>query len=257
MSIDLTIIAIVFALVLFLVFFSAVVLYLSFRIKETFRKETRRGATVVKIAFLIGILFMAGGIFYFFANSFVAVNQVNPSPSPTPVPTLSPTTPSGGSQSPSTSPTQTPTATPVTAQPSNPTSSPSFTPSPTPSLSLSSSPTPSSTSKVTFSAAYPPTAKMSSAVTITFTIINPTGSTVQGATIQTNVLFQEFAVQSCNYPIVGNVINVGNLASGSTIVSLQLITSAHPTNLAETVSLMYSGETNPSTQQISIGVRGN
>lgn len=68
MSIDVSIIGIVFALILFIIIFSAVILYLAFRIKETFREEKRRGARVAKIAFLIGILFLAGGSFYFFAN---------------------------------------------------------------------------------------------------------------------------------------------------------------------------------------------
>src|SRR4030042_4005930 len=69
MSLDLAVIGIVFALILLIIFFSAIVLYLAFRIKETFRKETRKGFTIVKIGFLIGILFLAGGMFYFFAST--------------------------------------------------------------------------------------------------------------------------------------------------------------------------------------------
>ena len=60
----------VFAIILFIVFFSAIVLYLAYRIKETFRSETRRGIVVIKIVFLVGILFLAGGSFYFLANTF-------------------------------------------------------------------------------------------------------------------------------------------------------------------------------------------
>ena len=66
---DISILGVVFALILFIIFFSAIVLYLAFRIKETFRKETKRGVLAVKIAFLIGILFLAGGSFYFFAKN--------------------------------------------------------------------------------------------------------------------------------------------------------------------------------------------
>jgi len=69
MPIDISILGMVFALILFIIFFSAIILYLAFRIKETFRKETKRGAQVAKIAFLIGILFLAGGSFYFFAET--------------------------------------------------------------------------------------------------------------------------------------------------------------------------------------------
>ena len=68
MSLDLSVIGIVFALILFIIFFAAVVLYLAFRIKETFREEKKRGMLAVKVAFLIGILFLAGGSFYFFAQ---------------------------------------------------------------------------------------------------------------------------------------------------------------------------------------------
>jgi len=77
MPFDVSIIGLVFALILFIIFFSAVVLYLAFRIKETFRKEERRGIVVVKIAFLIGILFLAGGSFYFFAQ--ILTPSVTPS----------------------------------------------------------------------------------------------------------------------------------------------------------------------------------
>lgn len=110
MTIELTIIGIVFALILVIIFFSAIALYLAFRIKETFRKETRKGITIVKVAFLIGVLFLAGGIFYFFANTLGNMTEITPSPlpssSPTPTPqpttepvlTLSPSYPSSVSQ---------------------------------------------------------------------------------------------------------------------------------------------------------------
>jgi hypothetical protein len=98
MALDLAVIGVVFAIILLIIFFSAVVLYLSFRIKETFRKETRKGATVAKVAFLIGILFLAGGLFYFFANTFTNIADPSPTATPTPTPTNMPTptpTPSG------------------------------------------------------------------------------------------------------------------------------------------------------------------
>ena len=69
MSIDVSILGIVFALILFIIIFSAIILYLAFRIKETFREEKKRGVRIAKIAFLIGVLFLAGGSFYFFANT--------------------------------------------------------------------------------------------------------------------------------------------------------------------------------------------
>ena len=84
MTTDFSIIGIVFAIILFIVFFAAVILYLSFRIKETFREEKKRGMLVVKIGFLIGVLFLAGGSFYFFGQ------VLSPSTAPTPNPLPSP-----------------------------------------------------------------------------------------------------------------------------------------------------------------------
>ena len=50
---------------------SAVILYLGFRIKETFREEKSLKIQFAKTFFLIGILFLAGGVFYFFAQAIV------------------------------------------------------------------------------------------------------------------------------------------------------------------------------------------
>lgn len=98
---DFSILGIAFAILLFIIIFSAIVLYLAFRIKETFREEKKRGVRVAKIAFLIGILFFAGASFYFFAQT------LNPPPEPTPTQTPTPTT----------SPSPTPTPTPTSGEP--------------------------------------------------------------------------------------------------------------------------------------------
>lgn len=79
MSIDVSVLGIVFALILFIIVFSAIVLYLAFRIKETFREEKKRGMLVAKIAFFIGILFLAGGSFYFFAKTLTPTPPSQPS----------------------------------------------------------------------------------------------------------------------------------------------------------------------------------
>jgi len=89
MSLDTSLIGVVFSLILFIIFFSAIILYLSFRIKETFREEKKRSSAVIKVGFLIGILFLAGGSFYYFTNTFQNVN--NPTSTPTPSPTPTPT----------------------------------------------------------------------------------------------------------------------------------------------------------------------
>lgn len=82
MSLDWTILGIVFALILFIIVFSAIVLYMAFRIKEAFREEKRRGILVAKIGFLIGILFLAGGSFYFFAQTLTPTTPSNQTTKP-------------------------------------------------------------------------------------------------------------------------------------------------------------------------------
>ena len=191
MSLDLSIIGIVFALILLLIFFSAVVLYLAFRIKETFRKETRKGFTIVKIGFLIGILFLSGGMFYFFASTL------------------------GNIGGPSTS---------------------------NPYLSMALS--------------YPSSVAFDSVCTVNFTVINPTSTTAHGSTIQANVFFADFLIQSCTHEVVGNVINVGDVPPGTTIVSLNLSTPGKPGAVTDTVSLLYQEMTAPVTQEITVSVSG-
>jgi len=205
MLFDLAVIGIVIALILLIIFFSAVVLYLSFRIKETFRKETRRGATIVKIGFLIGTLFLAGSMFYFFAR------------------TLSNTTE--------------PTSPPSEPAPPSPPS-----PAPKPTLSLS--------------IAYPPSVKMNAIITISFTITNPTNYTAHGATIQADVLFTKFETRSSTHEVVGNIVNIGDVPSGTTIVSLELLAPNRAGTVSDTVSLLFQEMTTQVTQEITISVRG-
>lgn len=218
MSIDLTIIAIVFTLILLLVFFSAVVLYLSFRIKETFRKETKKGTNIIKTAFLIGVLFLAGAIFYFSAATLTNTNQPTPTASPTP--TTNPTKPGNA-------------------------------PTPTPTVSASPS-----SSTPTFTAFYPTATTMDSQITITFTIINPTSTVYKNAIIQTNTLFQSFTVTSATHDVNANIINIGDLPDGTTTVTLQLKAPNRPVEVLDTALLFYQGIQNQPSQQIAISVRG-
>jgi uncharacterized membrane protein len=198
MNLDASLIGVVFSLILFIIFFSAIILYLAFRIKETFREEKKRSSAVIKVGFLIGILFLAGGSFYYFTNTFQNMN--NPTPTPTP------------------------------------------TPSPTPVLSLTVS--------------YPSSAKMNTKVTISFTIINTKSATAHGATIQAPILLSNFAIQSSTHSIVGNVINIGDVPPGTTIVSLDLLAPSKAGTVTDTVSLLFQESTTPITQEISISIRG-
>lgn len=66
---DIGIIGIGIAVTFAIIALSAITLYLSFRIREIFREGSNPKTQIVKTAFLIGILFLAGGLFYFFAQS--------------------------------------------------------------------------------------------------------------------------------------------------------------------------------------------
>jgi len=217
MSLDLSVIGIVFAIILFIIFFAAVVLYLAFRIKETFREEKKRGMLAVKVAFLIGILFLAGGSFYFFAQIL------------TPQSSLPDTTPPDSSL-------------PDTTSPDTPSPPSNETETGKPELALSVS--------------YPSRTKMSTVITMTFTITNPTEYTAHDVIIQTNVLFQDLEIVSSTHEIIGNVIEIGDVQSGTTISSLELRAPSKPRQIDDTITLTYQEVNEIISQQISISVTG-
>jgi hypothetical protein len=214
MALDLAVIGVVFAIILLIIFFSAVVLYLSFRIKETFRKETRKGATVAKVAFLIGILFLAGGLFYFFANTFSNITEP-PNTTPTPTPTTTPT----------------------------PTISPT--------------PTPTDVAILTLSVSAPSQVSMNSELSISFTINNPTQFTATDVYFETEGLLSDFSLVFSTHEVVGSVINIGEVNSGITIVSIEVRAPSRARTLTNIVTLNYQEMTIPLTETLTISVRGN
>ncbi len=66
---DIRLLGIGIAVTFAIISLSAITLYLAFRIKETFREEKSLKIQLAKTFFLIGILFLAGGMFYFFAQA--------------------------------------------------------------------------------------------------------------------------------------------------------------------------------------------
>ena len=219
MSLDLSVIGIVFAIILFIIFFAAVVLYLAFRIKETFREEKKRGMLAVKVAFLIGILFLAGGSFYFFAQIL------------TPQSSLPYTTPPDNSSADTTSP-DTP------SPPSNETETENGNP------------------ELALFVSYPSRTTMNAEITMTFTITNPTEYTAHDVVVQTNVLFEQFNAVSTTYERTGNAIEIGDVPSGTIIVSLELTAPSKPQQMGDTITLTFKEMNEPITQEISISVTG-
>lgn len=66
---DLRLIGIGIAVTFAIIALSAITLYVAFRIKETFREEKSTKVQVAKVGFILVIMFMAGGMFYFFATA--------------------------------------------------------------------------------------------------------------------------------------------------------------------------------------------
>lgn len=219
MSLDLSVIGIVFAIILFIIFFAAVVLYLAFRIKETFREEKKRGMLAVKVAFLIGILFLAGGSFYFFAQVLTPQSSV-----------------------------------PDTTLPD--TTSPNSTLPDTPLPSSNETETENGNPELAMSVSYPSRTKMNTKITMTFTITNPTEYTAHDVIVQTNVLFEQFNAVSTTYERTGNAIEIGDVPSGTIIVSLELTAPSKPQQMGDTITLTFKEMNEPITQEISISVTG-
>ena len=69
---DYTIVGTVLALAIAILLLAGLALYVAFRLRETLHDEKGGSIRAVKVAFLIGLLFLSGGVFYFFASGFTA-----------------------------------------------------------------------------------------------------------------------------------------------------------------------------------------
>lgn len=67
---DISLVGTVLALAIAILLLSGLALYVAFRLRETLRDEKGGNTRAVKVAFLIGLLFLSGGVFYFFASGF-------------------------------------------------------------------------------------------------------------------------------------------------------------------------------------------
>ena len=72
---DVTIVGTVLALAVAILVLAGLALYVAFRVRETLHDEKGGGARAAKVAFLIGLLFLSGGVFYYFASGFSAPGQ--------------------------------------------------------------------------------------------------------------------------------------------------------------------------------------
>jgi hypothetical protein len=78
-----------------------------------------------------------------------------------------------------------------------------------------------------------------------------------GAYLETGGLFSDFSVQSSTHEIVGSVINIGEVYSGVTIVSIEAIAPSRARTFTNTVTLNFQEMTSSLSEGITISVRGN
>lgn len=177
---------------------------------------------VVKVAFLVGILFLAGGSLYFFA-------QILSPSSPTNLPPTNDTTQT--SPSPET--------------PTNDTSSNGSTngnQEQNPELSLFIS--------------YPTEVRLNNQFTMTFTVSNPTESSATDVIIQAGAIFENFNVISSSHKMTGNIIEIGDVDPGTTVISLELIAQNRPGTINGYISVTFTEMDEPITETFSISIRG-
>lgn len=197
---DYTIVGTVLALAIAILLLSGLALYVAFRVRETLRDERGGGARAAKVAFLIGLLFLSGGVFFFFASGFNA----------------------GGATS-SISTTSTTTASSMSS-----TSSPSTTASST-SSSTSTSTSVTSAGGVSLSVSCPSSASIGSTFNCTVTIDNTGGSTFQSATLTSQGDFTQFTITGCTetvngYPSTCTVVSSTQVSTGSLSPGLTYLT---------------------------------
>lgn len=198
---DFTIVGTVLALAIAILLLSGLALYVAFRVRETLRDEKGGGARAAKVAFLIGLLFLSGGVFYFFASGF---NVQGGNTSSTLSTSASSTSSSGTLTSTSTTST-------MTSQTST---------SSTTRAQGVSMPAPSCPSRVTAGATF----------TCSIYIYNQGSTTFSSATIVSSGDFSKFSFLGCMESVnggpatsvstTGNSIAVGNLVPGTTVLTL-------------------------------------
>ena len=204
---DITILGTVLALAVAILLLSGLALYVAFRVRETLHDEKGGGARAAKVAFLIGLLFLSGGVFYFFASGLNT---------PTGVPTTQTSTSTTLSSSAFSSTTSTPTSSSTSSSTGTSTTSTATT-----ALQGVSMPAPSCQgSRI----------KAGSTFTCDIFVYDQGGVTFSSATIDSAGDFAKFTFLSCTESVNGgassqvstssNTIAMGNIAPGTTALTL-------------------------------------
>lgn len=240
---DITIVGTVLAVTVAILLLSGLALYVAFRVRDTLREEKGRGARVAKVAFLIGLLFLSGGVFYFFASGFNAS--------------------AGSAQAIGTT-----SATVSTSYSSSTTSHPARSTSSSATSTSSSSTTTATTStsggSVSMQASYPSSVSAGQGFYVQFSIYNSGPSAASGVSLDVGGISATFTIVNatvcspgCSQVTwSGGVINVGSLNTGSTVIQVGLKAPSTPTQFSGTATLNYQGEAQPVTASITIRVTG-
>ncbi len=262
---DYTIIGTVLAISMAIILLSGLALYISFRVRETLRDEKGRGARAAKVGFLIGLLFLSGGVFYFFASGFNAVSgTVTSTTSSISTLTTSTSQSSASSTASSTgSGTSTIISTTSTSQSISSTSTTTSVTSTTSTTSTSSTGGQSVSMNVQC-----PTSGGSVTAGSTFscsvTVYNVGSSTYQSAALVSSGDFTQFAFQSCSETLNGNPesctvvssteISAGGIAPGTTVLTLGVVAPTSAGQKACTLTLSAPGLGQTVTQTFTIQV---
>ncbi len=248
---DYTIVGTVLAVAVAILLLSGLALYVAFRVRETLRDERGGGARTAKVAFLVGLLFISGGVFYFFASGFNALGGGTTQTSLTGTSTTQPSTSSASS------------STTVSTSGSSSTSTISTSTS-TSAGSTSSTTASASQGAVTMQVAYPSSVNVGQGFYVTFSLYDSGSTTLPGASLDVGNLAVTFSIVNatvCNPGCTsvswsGGVVAIGNLNPGSTVVTLGLKAPSSPAQFSGQATLNYQGEIQPVTVTITIRVSG-
>jgi hypothetical protein len=272
---DLSLIGAVLAISLAIILLSGVALYVAFRLRETLREERGRGARAAKVAFLIGLLFLSGGVFYFFASGLGAIGNTG---GQTILATHTGTVTSGGSAAGTSSTSSPPTATATTSSlvtSTGATTSVSQTSTSTTSSASSTSSTTSTTMTSTSTSGdqnvsmgapqCPIQVTPGGTFDCQVTIYNQGGTTFSGTTLVASGDFYQFVFVGCSESLNGgastavsvssHAADVGSLAPGTTILDLTVQAPSQPGQYSNSIlTLDAPGFQQPVTASFSVRV---
>ena len=211
---EFSIVGTVLALAVAILLLSGLALYVAFRLRETLRDEKGGGTRTVKVAFLIGMLFLSGGVFYFFASGFNG-----PGGSSTTQGSFSTTSTMSSSLVRSSTET---TFTSATSPTGTTTASSTSTTTTTSTAQGVTMPTPSCPSRVTAGSTF-----------VCYVTVYNQGSTSYGsATLVSSGDFLKFAILGCAESVNGgpstslsttsNSVAIGNLSPGTTVLTISI-----------------------------------